>query len=291
MFNDLSKDPDEEHAWSRAQSDCIAYQQKHGSLTIEATSQAMQTALAMLESHNGRQRNRGKKRPSPKKDDIKIKALVTELVRKETKKFGSQRNSSANGKEEQEKIHCTICGKTHVGGAAKCRKKRDTGQTRANKKKEITALKFMSKINEEDAEQDESESGAEGEDEIVPARSTRRKKNKANNSYSRAASVVLAHPDTQAQMSVTNKPEFVKAFNGSQVTLVGIKKGSGIPAHIARLSFVLQAENNSTYTLETEGVYSQDASAVVLSHDSMRRAGLVVDYDEGRISTPDGQTI
>jgi hypothetical protein len=38
MFNDLSKDPDEEHAWSRAQSDCIAYQQKHGSLTIEATS-------------------------------------------------------------------------------------------------------------------------------------------------------------------------------------------------------------------------------------------------------------
>jgi hypothetical protein len=92
-------------------------------------------------------------------------------------------------------------------------------------------------------------------------------------------------------MSVTNKPEFVKAFNGSQVTLVGIKKGSGIPAHIARLSFVLQAENNSTYTLETEGVYSQDASAVVLSHDSMRRAGLVVDYDEGRISTPDGQTM
>jgi hypothetical protein len=149
----------------------------------------------------------------------------------------------------------------------------------------------MSRINEEEAEQDESESGAEGEDEIVPARSTRTKKNKANNSYSRATSVVLAHPDTQAQMSVTNKPDFVKAFNGNQITLIGIGKGSGIPDHITRLSFVLQEENNSTYTLETEGVYSQDASAVVLSHDIMRRAGLVVDYDEGRISSPDGQTV
>ena len=111
------------------------------------------------------------------------------------------------------------------------------------------------------------------------------------NTHSRALPAVLAHPDTQAQMSVANKPEFVKEFKESQVTLVGIGKGSGIPAHIAKLSFVLQAENKSTYTLETEGVYSKEASAVVLSHENMRRAGLRVDYDEGRISTPDGQTI
>ena len=50
-------------------------------------------------------------------------------------------------------------------------------------------------------------------------------------------------------------------------------------------------ENNSAYTLETESVYSQDTSVVVLSHDIMRRTGLVVDYDEGRISTPDAQTV
>ncbi len=114
---------------------------------------------------------------------------------------------------------------------------------------------------------------------------------KTNNTYSRALTAVLAHPDTQAQMSVGNKPEFVKEFKESQVTLVGIGKGSGIPAHIAKLSFVLQAENKNTYTLETEGVYSKEASAVVLSHENMRRVGLRVDYDEGRISTPDGQTI
>jgi hypothetical protein len=114
---------------------------------------------------------------------------------------------------------------------------------------------------------------------------------KTNNTYSRALSAVLAHPDTQAQMSVANKPEFVKEFKESQVTLVGIGKGTGIPAHIAKLSFVLQADNKSTYTLETEGVYSKEVSTVVLSHENMRRAGLRVNYDEGRISTPDGQTI
>jgi hypothetical protein len=102
MSNDLSKDPDEEHAWSRAQSDCITYQQKHGSLTIEVTSQAMQTALDILVSHTVRQRHRRKKRLSQRKDEIKIKTLVTELLRMETKKFGSQRNSRANGQEEQE---------------------------------------------------------------------------------------------------------------------------------------------------------------------------------------------
>ncbi len=52
-----------------------------------------------------------------------------------------------------------------------------------NKRKSIgpSDLKFMSRINEEEPEQDESESGTEGEDEIVPVRSTRKKKNKANN--------------------------------------------------------------------------------------------------------------
>ena len=47
-------------------------------------------------------------------------------------------------------------------------------------------------------------------------------------------------------MWVTNKSEFVKSFNGTQVTLVWIGKGSGIPVHIGKLSFELQVENNST---------------------------------------------
>ncbi len=89
---------------------------------------------------------------------------------------------------------------------------------------------------------------------------------KTNNTYSRDLTAVLTHSDTQAQMSVANKPNFVQEFTESQVTLVGIGKGSGIPAHISKLSFVLKAENKSTYTLETEGVYSKEASTVVLFH-------------------------
>jgi hypothetical protein len=58
---------------------------------------------------------------------------------------------------------------------------------------------------------------------------------KTKNTYSRVLSVVLTHPDTQAQMSVANKPEFVKEFKESQVTLVGIGKGSGIPTHCKTL--------------------------------------------------------
>jgi hypothetical protein len=59
---------------------------------------------------------------------------------------------------------------------------------------------------------------------------------------------VLTHTDTQAQMSVKNKPEIVKEFKESQVTLVGIGKGSGIPAHIAKLSFVLQKQKTRAHT-------------------------------------------
>ncbi len=49
---------------------------------------------------------------------------------------------------------------------------------------------------------------------------------KTNNTYSRDLPVVLSQPDTQVQMSVVNKPQFVKEFKESQVTLVGITKGS-----------------------------------------------------------------
>jgi hypothetical protein len=58
---------------------------------------------------------------------------------------------------------------------------------------------------------------------------------KTNSNYSRALPAVLAHPDTQAQISVANKAEFVKEFKQSHVTLVGpsIGKGSEIPEHIA----------------------------------------------------------
>ena len=70
-----------------------------------------------------------------------------------------------------------------------CWKKMDDAQTHANKRKEITALKIMSRIDEEENKDDQDESGDAGKDEVVSTRSTRNKKNKANNyNYSRIKS-------------------------------------------------------------------------------------------------------
>jgi hypothetical protein len=74
------------------------------------------------------------------------------------------------------------------------------------------------------------------------------------NTHSRALPTVLTHPDTQAQMSVANKPEFVKEFKESQVTLVGIGKGSGIPAHIAKLC---------TTSRKQEHIYARDRGCLL----------------------------
>jgi hypothetical protein len=56
----------------------------------------------------------------------------------------------------------------------KCWKKKE-----CQKKEEIVVLRIMCRI-----EDDEIESGPEGEDEVVSTQSTRNKKNTANNTYS-----------------------------------------------------------------------------------------------------------
>ena len=100
----------------------------------------------------------------------------------------------------------------------------------------------------------------------------------------------ITFPDTQTQTSVTNKPEFVKEFRGCQITLLGIG-GSGIPAQVVELSFILRYENKKPFKIETLDVYAQQVSVVVLSHHGVRKAGFKVDYDEDRMLTPDGYTI
>ena len=100
----------------------------------------------------------------------------------------------------------------------------------------------------------------------------------------------IVHPDTQVQTSVTNKPEFLKEFRGDQIILLGIG-GSGIPVQVAELSFILQDEIKKPFKLETLRVYAQQASAVVLSHHGLRKAGFKVDYDEVRILTPDQDSV
>ena len=45
---------------------------------------------------------------------------------------------------------------------------------------------------------------------------------------------------------------------------------------------MLEDENKILYTMEIEVVYSEKASAVVLSHHDMSKADLKVDYDDRR---------
>jgi hypothetical protein len=74
--------------------------------------------------------------------------------KKKTREF--QPESKYQG--EQEKILCTAV-KSHVGDAAKCWEKKDTAQTHANKWKEIDVLKIICRIDEEEREEDQDESG------------------------------------------------------------------------------------------------------------------------------------
>ena len=67
--------------------------------------------------------------------------------------------------------------------------------------------------------------------------------------------------------------------------------GSDIPEKPEGFSFVLENENKSLYTMETEDVYSEKVSTVVVHHHDMSKAGLKVDYDEGMITIPSGQKI
>ena len=66
----------------------------------------------------------------------------------------------------------------------------------------------------------------------------------------------------------------MKEFRGDHITLLAIG-GSGIPVQVADLSFVLQEGNKKSYTIETLGVYAQQASEVVLSHHGFNKAGFM----------------
>jgi hypothetical protein len=48
-----------------------------------------------------------------------------------------------------------------------------------------------------------------------------------------------------------NKPQFVKEFKETHVTLPVGLGGDGIPATMTKFSFILEVENKITYTFET----------------------------------------
>jgi hypothetical protein len=57
------------------------------------------------------------------------------------------------------------------------------------------------------------------------------------------------------------------------------------------LSFVLETVEYKHYRLDIDSIYASDASAIVLAKEDLRKAGLKVDYDSGKIVAPDGQIL
>ena len=57
------------------------------------------------------------------------------------------------------------------------------------------------------------------------------------------------------------------------------------------MSFLPETVDDKYCRLDVDGIYATDASAIVLAHEDLRKAGLKVDYDSGKIVAPDGQII
>jgi hypothetical protein len=102
---------------------------------------------------------------------------------------------------------------------------------------------------------------------------------------------MVAYPDSQAQATITNDCRNVKQFKKDKVTLTGIDKNSSMEARETNLSFVLETVEGKQRRLDIDGIYAPHASAIVLTHEDLRKAGLKVDYDLGKIVAPDGQII
>ena len=127
----------------------------------------------------------------------------------------------------------------------------DRQHTRQQGDLKLTESVFSNSLEDEE-NQDESSEDAD-EPEVTSARTSRAKKNKGTNSclkrHLSLAAQTIAYPDTQAQTSVTNKPEFVKEFRGGQITLLGIG-GSGIPAQVGDPSFILKTKTRNHLSLK-----------------------------------------
>ena len=110
--------------------------------------------------------------------------------------------------------------------------------------------------------------------------------------------IAPALPDTQAGITVTNNRSHVTKMHNETRTLHGIVGSASVVAHLADLAVPLQTKQGNLYNLVVRrsqrcpgGLYSPDASSIVLAHEDLKAAGMRVDYDAGRISLPNEDTI
>ena len=293
MFHLLSMQKnDQSEAWVDAYKKCVEEQRlRSGGLTLQMTQDAADTALAQIAAHTTK--SKGTTRESNLNKEVT--ALVTSLLDKRPQ---DQKGAAGGDRKKRKptpgkiKSTCSTCGKVHAG---ECwhKDKAEPPATRAKSR----ALKAVAKLNEQLAESDIS-AGSDNESDthyscvsLIPE----------NNPLPESCKIMSAqiqlhehaHPDTQAQVSITNSREHVVKHHGTRVELSGVVSGARISAETADLAFLLQATDGSHFYMRVQkpGLYHADASTVILDHQDLEDAGLHVDYTAGRILTPDDRII
>ena len=322
MYELLTRKEEEEDAWRHALNVCIEKQQK-AKLDLKATKEAADVALSMIANGNGTskskreprrngdgRRNTGKRaKPEGKSEEDLV--LLTKIVQDSVAKVLQTQAGAGKGKAgatprkpagrggKTDKA-CKHCGKVHKAPESECWDNPENSND--DKKRAARVLKLAMQMGEEenaDANEGSVDDDVNESDLYVSLLPHSHALPPTCTILSAVhLQIAQALPDTQAGITVTNDRTHVTKMHNQTRTLRGIVGNASVVAHLADLAIPLQTEQGSLYHLLVRrnprcpgGLYSPDASSIVLAHEDLEAAGMRVDYDAGRISLPNNDTI
>ena len=127
----------------------------------------------------------------------------------------------------------------------------------------------------------------------APPRNGNGKRQHVRSTVVLVAQPTMALPDTQAQATVSPDVRHVQKMHHQKVRLGGIAGTAAVDAHVVDLAVPLETDNGTKFNLiirrqhgKGGGLYTPEASALILAHDDLEEAGMHVDYTAGKILTP-----
>ena len=301
MFDALSRKPGEEEAWRRAHNMCLE-QQQTGSIDLKCTNNAADVALAMLAAGTGGgakkqtappRNGNGKRQHQGRERDIEVLAAKV-AAKLNAGGTPTKTRSSAKGKENNSSTQpCPHCGKVHKAPPSECWER--PGARNGQSAKERKVLKAAAKLKEMSASDDEISEDADVMNEsdlysptltLLPAHVPVPTDCKTvRGTVVLVAQPTMAQPDTQAQVTVSPDVRHVKKKHHQKVRLRGIAGTAAVDAHVVDLAVPLETDNGTKFNLiirrqhgKGGGLYTPEASALILAHDDLEDAGMHVDY-------------
>ena len=283
----LRRNPSEAKAWGDAIALVVRAQaQNRGVLTLDQTDDAARAARSLIEQGQGADPTLGNSKTKTKHDEI-LRVLKSMIKGKKPSDSTSERQD------------CSICGKKHAGGAASCwqrpggkhdpAKKNDSAPQPSKRKALRAELRALAELLQEEGSEGESSGNGSSDESDVEG------SNKEDDEYfvfmsTQAVSQGL-HPDTQAEITIVNNPDFVTKRHGAQVALGGVVAGPSLKAEVVSVTIPLVTTTGTSYLLKvpSKSLYHPDAAANLVAHHDLLKAGLQVDYDGGRLITPVGR--